>query len=471
MYGMVQKKLDNMIINRPQLHFTAKNGWINDPNGCIYFKNKFHIFFQHNSHSNEQVNICWGHAISDDLIHFEEVGDALLNDKQYDKIGCWSGGAVVINDRLYLLYTSFGYGEDGRTQQTISLAYSDDGIHFEKYENNPVIRNEDKPHGCSIEDFRDPFIYCGNNMYYVMIGTKNENQNEAMILLYRSEDLIHYQFVKVLTRSDKHGTMFECPSIGTYNNYDLLIFSPQNKKKIGYDFDNISSSVYQINKHKQPFVLNRVKEIDHGCDFYAPLLFKDDKNLYMIAWNYMWGRNYLHQNFDLPWCGNLTLPRIIKLKNYQLRQYPISLDNYLRKINSVEVLKDEKVIAISNQKVFEIKIKFNSLSDSKIYISLNGNDEDKVEIIFDYRNETVIFDKSNLKNKLGGLEDNSTSQGIRKCKLVKCKNDMIDLIFDEHITELFFNDYRDSMTNLTFIDLKEVTIKSNTKLNLEIRSK
>lgn len=460
-----------MIINRPQLHFTAKKGWINDPNGCIYFRNKFHIFFQHNEHSNEQVNICWGHAISDDLINFEEVGDAILNDKQYDKIGCWSGGAVVLKNRLYLLYTSFGYGEDGRMQQTISLVYSDDGIHFEKYEHNPVIRNEDKPSGCSIEDFRDPFIYRENDTFYVMIGTKNENQSEAMILLYKSEDLIHYQFVKVLTRSDKHGTMFECPSMGTYKNYDLLIFSPQNKKKVGYDFDNISSSVYQINKHKQPFILNRVKEIDHGSDFYAPLLFKGDKNLYMLAWNYMWGRNYLHQTFELPWCGNLTLPRILKIKNYQLRQYPISLDRCLPNISNIEVLENKEITVVSNQKVFEIKIKLNSLNDSKVRIILNGYDEDKVEICFDYHNEVVTFDKSNLKNKLGGLEANSTSQGIRKCRLIKCKNETIDLIFDEHITEIFFNDYRDSMTNLTFIDLKSVTISSSTKLNLEIRSK
>ena len=106
-----------MIFNRPQIHFTSKNGWINDPNGCIYFKGKYHIFFQHNKHSNEQVNICWGHAISEDLIHFTEYDDALNNDQSYDKIGCWSGGAAILNDKLYLLYTSFGYDSEGNEQQ------------------------------------------------------------------------------------------------------------------------------------------------------------------------------------------------------------------------------------------------------------------------------------------------------------------------------------------------------------------
>ena len=460
-----------MIFNRPQIHFTSEKGWINDPNGCIYFKGKYHIFFQHNKHSNDQVNICWGHAISEDLIHFTEYDDALTNDQPYDKIGCWSGGAAVIDDKLYLLYTSFGYDSEGNEQQTISLAYSDDGINFTKYENNPVIRNDNKPEIASIVDFRDPYIFRKNNKFYILIGSKKPEKGLAMVLLYESVDLINFKFIKTLSLEEGCGTMFECPSLLEDGDNSVLIISPQNLPKKGNEFDNISSSIYQIshtNYLTEDIKLDNIQEIDHGCEYYAPLFFTDDSRKLMIAWNYMWGRRYIHKDYNLDWCGNLTIPREINIVDGKLRSKPIAevnryLSNTLTSRVSIESGKPH--ILVDNSKLFRLNVEFDEVNDLVLDINLISKENECVNLNLDYSSNIITFNRTNVKEQLYGIELNDTKNGIRKCKLLKGN---IDMLFDEHILEVFFNEYFDSMSNLICMDLDRVEIMSNKDITIDI---
>ena len=119
-------------------HFKPKRGWINDPNGLVYYKGYYHIFYQHspNFEIPWQEPMHWGHARTKDFIDYEELPIALYPDKEYDNNGCWSGTAIVKDDVLYLFYASVHSAEK---IQTVSIAYSTDGINFKKYEGNPVI--------------------------------------------------------------------------------------------------------------------------------------------------------------------------------------------------------------------------------------------------------------------------------------------------------------------------------------------
>ena len=102
---------------------------MNDPNGLVFFNGKYHAFFQHYPHAPHWGQMHWGHAVSDDLIHWEEKDIALFPDQDYENDGgCFSGSAIVKDDILYLFYTSVSH-ELGQTQ---SVAISKDGIVFEK---------------------------------------------------------------------------------------------------------------------------------------------------------------------------------------------------------------------------------------------------------------------------------------------------------------------------------------------------
>lgn len=118
-------------------HFANKKGWMNDPNGLTHFNGKYHAFFQHYPYAPRWGQMHWGHAISDDMINWEEQEIALLPDQEYeDEGGCFSGSSIVKDGRLYLFYTSVST----KLGQTQSMAYTDDGVTFIKYEGNPIIK-------------------------------------------------------------------------------------------------------------------------------------------------------------------------------------------------------------------------------------------------------------------------------------------------------------------------------------------
>lgn len=94
---------------RQHYHFMAQAGWINDPNGLIYFKGKYHFFYQCNPYEGFWGSIYWGHAVSDDMLHWEYLPLALAPSEVYDEHprgGCFSGSAIEHDGRLFLMYTA-----------------------------------------------------------------------------------------------------------------------------------------------------------------------------------------------------------------------------------------------------------------------------------------------------------------------------------------------------------------------------
>ena len=92
---------------RTKYHFEVPCGWCNDPNGFIYWNGSYHLFYQHNPFAAdpEDFKMFWGHAVSNDLVHWEYVKPALAPGLTYDNAGCWSGNAIDLGDRLGVFYT------------------------------------------------------------------------------------------------------------------------------------------------------------------------------------------------------------------------------------------------------------------------------------------------------------------------------------------------------------------------------
>ncbi len=292
---------------RLQYHFEPQKGWMNDPNGLIFFRGRYHAFFQHFPHAPVWGPMHWGHAVSDDLIFWEELPIALYPDMPYEEGGgCWSGSAVVKDDKLYLFYTSVSE-ELGQTQ---SMAVSEDGISFTKYEHNPVIAQHPDDGGF---DFRDPKVVKIGDIYYMVCGSGKGGVGK--ILLYRSPDLYAWRYVGVLFESADYGKVFECPDFFPLGEKYMLMFSQMGVKThstvmLYGDFDG--SEFTPLSVHRP----------EAGPQFYAPQTLLDDKGRrIMIGWLYNWGKK---PDEGADYAGALTIPREIKMTDGRLTVFPVA---------------------------------------------------------------------------------------------------------------------------------------------------
>lgn len=296
---------------RQKYHFMPPAGWLNDPNGLIEYKGKYHLFYQHNPYDGFWSCMHWGHAVSEDLVHWEYLPIALAPSESYDdhkKGGCFSGSAVEHDGKLYLIYT--GTSNHGRGYEQVQcVACSEDGIHFEKYSGNPVLS---APEGIPTDFFRDPKVWKKDDTFYMVCGARKKDYAQA--LLYRSKDLLNWEFFNVLAESrGEWGYMWECPDFFQIGEKFVLMFSPMGagERTCTYLLGDFS---YETGK----FNYEICGEIDWGFDYYAPQSFEDSKGRRIIiawanAWDWMpfwkdWGPTYRE-----GWCGSFAVPREVKL--------------------------------------------------------------------------------------------------------------------------------------------------------------
>lgn len=199
-------------------HFEPHKGWMNDPNGLIYYQGRYHAFFQHNPHEPVWGPMHWGHAVSQDLLHWEELPIALFPDQPYeDDKGCFSGSAVERDGVLYLFYTAVSK----QLGQTQCVAVSRDGKAFEKYKGNPVIA---APPAEGSYDFRDPKVVELDGKTYMVCGSGRDGVGK--ILLYeQGKDLFTWQYAGVLFESREYGKVLECPDLFKLGDTYVLMFS------------------------------------------------------------------------------------------------------------------------------------------------------------------------------------------------------------------------------------------------------
>ena len=330
------KYLPYTVSELPMFHVTGGIGWINDPNGFAPYKGEYHLFFQYYPYDTKWGPMHWGHVKTRDFIKWERLPTALAPDTEYDRDGCFSGSAVELPDgRHLLMYTGVRNTRrrNGRIEacQTQCIAIGD-GVDYEKLDANPVIDGSFLPEGGSTEDFRDPKIWRENDRYYAAIGNRCADSS-GTILLFESEDALHWRYVSVLSAChNQYGRMWECPDFFPLDGKSVLLVSPQDMDAIGLEFHPGNANVCLIgNYDRMLHHLNRenVQAIDYGMDFYAPqTLLAEDGRRVMIAWMQNWETSSCKLR-ELPFFGQMTLPRELSVRGGRLYQTPVrELENY-----------------------------------------------------------------------------------------------------------------------------------------------
>ena len=224
---------------RPQFHFTSCRGWNNDPNGLVYYENEYHLFYQHNPYSTRWGNMHWGHAVSKDLIHWEELGEALFSQEKYT---IFSGSAVIDhnnssgfqtgNEKVMLAaYTANWDDRKSKSFQEQHIAYSNDrGRTWTMYEKNPVIGVQEEKWNTRYN--RDPKIFWYEpGGHWVMALYE-----QIGISIYTSDDL------KGWTYQNHTEGFYECPELfelavdGDPDNTKWVMYGASGSYVIG-DFD------------------------------------------------------------------------------------------------------------------------------------------------------------------------------------------------------------------------------------------
>ena len=443
-------------IFRQRYHFMAPAGWLNDPNGCIYHKGIYHLYYQHNPYAPVWGAMHWGHATSTDLVHWQHKPIVLAPSEFYDNHpegGVFSGSVIENgNGLLYAFYTAATNPGTGFVQTQCMAESSDNGQTFIKFRGNPVIAQV--PEGVSA-DFRDPKVIRYGNYWYMVLGASNgkgaRTGGEGCACLYRSENLIKWDYRGIIARSEgRYGTMWECPDLFPLNDKWVLIFSPmlmENRKAVYF--------VGEMDFNTPHFTILNDGEIDWGCEYYAAQSLIDDKDRrILMAWQNGWDWMPWWNNFGPTategWCGCMALPRSVSLDaENRLVSSPISeLELLRRDRNTVEglIVGSEKItIPCADPLSFELKIEIDldRTTALKLYLLLRATSENYTVIIIDFAGKKLCFDRSK--------SDNGISSGVKECDLFleggTCK---LHLFSDTSSIELFIDEGRTCMSNTVY---------------------
>ncbi|MBQ2634833.1 MAG: glycoside hydrolase family 32 protein [Oscillospiraceae bacterium] len=315
----------------PRYHLCGGVGWINDPNGFSLYKGEYHLFFQYNPYDVRWDTMHWGHVKTRDFLRWERLPAALAPDRDYDRDGCFSGSALETPDgRHLLMYTGVQKTllPDGTVEelQRQCLAFGD-GRDYEKYPGNPVLDGSALPPGGSRKDFRDPKLWREGDGYFCVAGNRCPDGSGA-VLLFQSPDALHWRYAATLAASgNRFGRMWECPDFFPLDGKRVLLLSPQEVRDHGPEFIDGNTTlclIGELDPESGALTREREQPIDYGLDFYAPqtVLAADGRRV-MIAWMQYWNSVDYRPEPPLPFFGQLTVPRELRVRDGKLYQTPV----------------------------------------------------------------------------------------------------------------------------------------------------
>ena len=443
---------------RPQIHFSPKAHWMNDPNGMVYFENTYHLFFQYYPDSTVWGPMHWGHAISTDLVHWKEQPIALYP----DKLGyIFSGSAVAdVNNTsgfgkkgkipLIAIYTNHDAAAEkaGKNNfQNQSIAYSlDNGKTWMKYSGNPVLKNP------GITDFRDPKVnwYAPGKKWIMTLAVKDH------ITFYSSANLkdwtLESEFGKAI---GAHGGVWECPDIFTLD---------YNGSKVWVLIVNINPGGTNGGSATQYFTGSfdgktftpdntSTKWLDYGPDEYAGVTWSNTGNR-KIFFGWMSNWNYANVVPTVQWRSAMTLPRELSITKVNDTFYVTSMP--VKELNKIA----SPAVTFSNIKVtgntvpvktgnltspYRLTVKTATTEDFSFIFSNEA--EEKLIVGYDKVSNQYYIDRTNA-----GRNDFSKSFTGKHTapRITNTGQVQLTMIIDHTSIELFADNGLTTMTGIFF---------------------
>ena len=365
---------------RPQFHFTAKTGWLNDPNGLIYYRGEYHMYYQHNPVALPWGNMTWGHAVSRDLVRWKEQPKVLFPDS---KTGTCFSGAMFIDHRNQLGRKT---GEEDvlvafylRTEIGLCLAYSNDrGQTFTDYEENPVLTHE----GARIDTPR-PFWYEPTKRWIAPtydFFTNDEGEKRRCVGFYSSENLKEWQFE---SRVEQDGWGDEL--CGCVDFFQLPVDGdPQDKKWVmilidgSYIVGDFDGHGFYTLAGKPAVTDDRIRSLVIQGNYYATMTWHNMPNdrRVQVAWMSTGKQPYP----GMPFNQQMTIPSELTLhatdEGPRLRMNPVqelaTLRTKTHKWTDLALKAGENPLSGLEGDLFDIEVEFEPSTGSETIFDIRG---------------------------------------------------------------------------------------------------
>ncbi|KQY94370.1 glycoside hydrolase [Paenibacillus sp. Root52] len=450
---------------RSNYHFSPRENWMNDPNGMVFFKGEYHLFYQYHPFGTTWGPMHWGHAVTKDLITWEELPVAIAPDEHGT---IFSGSAVVDWNNtsgffdgepgLVAIFTHHLEVPNEQPVQRQSLAYSQDkGRTWNKYEGNPVLGHE------SIVDFRDPKVFWHEySKHWIMIIACGQT-----VCLYRSPNLKEWTLCSEFGEGiGSHDGVWECPDL-----FPLAVDNDTQTEKwvmivsIGADpaFKEGSRTQYFIGDFDgSTFVADEnsrfVRWLDHGRDNYAGVSWSDipqeDGRRLFMGWMSNW--MYANHTPTESYRGAMTIARELSLETIdgkvtliqrparELEQARIPLIS-LQNVSVSEANSHLKSLQLLS---YEIVAKWDS--DQSVHFTLRNSSDQQTVVGLDPNQQEVYVDR----RRSGIVNFHEHFLGIHTANFHARRGEQqLQIYVDSSSVEVFANDGEAVLTDLIYPDV------------------
>lgn len=422
-------------LHRPQYHFLPPANWLNDPNGLIQWQGTYHLFYQYNPQGAYFGTQQWGHAISQDLVHWKHLPVALSpTPGTVDADGCWSGVIVDSAGTPTLIYTGIQHvGNSERIERPCLAVSHDDLVTWQKHDDNPIIV---PPSDLDLTGFRDHCIWQTDRTWYQIIGSGIEGVG-GTALLYRSIDLIDWEYLcPIYTGSvAETGHMWECPDLFRLKGRDILVASTLPSEEVVY-------FIGQYRNHR--FVPETHRVMDDSRYFYAPMTMLDNQGR-RLMWGWLREGRSREAQMKAGWSGVISLPRVVSFHEDQasLRFTPVpelqTLRGQHKSYADLVVTPESREVALGvrgNSLEIIAEIDPRDAHSVGFKLSCSPNGEEQTLVYYDQAQVSVVVDRerSSLSRETH-CDVRTTSLRLMHGECLK-----VHIFLDHSVLEVFVND-------------------------------